>query len=269
MVRNLALVPTLSANHQINTDVVSTLVGVVVVLLLLSLIYKILINRTMKTSRKIFIGFMSFLVLILIPFAFPAKDSDGKIAKNGKVDYVENVDSVPSFNCLLVEKGCKVYLKKNDSTSAYFSFYEHKDSVPSHAVYEMRGDTLVVSSTQNSKGNGMDLFCDNPDDFIVEGHLFIKKGQPHITVVINRGKLELSGGGYELLDVNSTDGELQYRGVGLQSVKAHLVNSKFIIRGAFLLNAHIIAKSNSEIRLQRSKNMVLERDGTCKYYEMN
>jgi len=217
----------------------------------------------MKTSKKLFIAFFVFLVLIIISFSYPGKDYFKKI-KNESIQNFETIN-FQKIKYLKIEKDCTIQLSQSENEKPYFFYIDYKDSVNIKPVYIFSGDTLVVKSTKSSYRNGMWLNCQKIQGFIVHGHLELFNGQKDVDAVIKNGRLTLQGNNYQNLNIKIDNGSAVYWGKGLKHVNAHLNKGKLEIENTILKDVTIDARNKSRIRL-KANNMVSHCDNSSRFY---
>ena len=216
----------------------------------------------MKTSKILFISFFVLIVTLLTVFTikFFHKDIDAYQVQEGFVNIEEEV---PSFSHLKVEKGVRVWVKNSDSTS-YFSFQEHKDSAVIMPQYEMKGDTLVLTSVENSSNNHVSIFVPNMSSCTVRGRVELQNSQTEYNVNLDGGRVTVHGQNTKQLNLLAEGGRLDFWGKKLEIFNAEVQNAEVYLKNCKIDNATIAAKGKARVVVNQTMNLTVAKDETSR-----
>lgn len=212
----------------------------------------------MKTSKILFISFFVLIIALLAVFSvkYFHRDVEEYKAKEG---FVKIEEEVPSFSYLVVEKGVRVWVKNSDSTS-YFTFQEHKDSAVIMPKYQLKGDTLVLTSVETSSNNHVSIYAPNMRSCTVRGRVDLQNGQKVYQVNLQGGRVAVHGHHTKQFNLVAKGGHLDFWGKKLETFNAEVQNAEVYLKNCKIDSATIVAKGKSRVTINQTLRLSVEKD---------
>lgn len=178
----------------------------------------------MKTSNIILISFLVFLFGGITLLYIGSKYYNGI---NHKADFAIQEKKTAPFSVLVAEPGAYLVMKNGKEFSISQSY--KKDRTPNFAPFEVRNDTLFVSTVKSRKDGEWfivpEVYCKNVKSIIAKEQTNVSlKNYQADSLFVNLNKSNLSGDLNKTVFVSFTskDSYVRFKGENIQKLKLQL-----------------------------------------------
>ena len=225
----------------------------------------------MKTSNKIFISFLIFL-LCGITALYVGSKYYGNLYDN-PTNFVDKKTLLSPFSVVVAEPGAVFYLnsgKENEITQSHL-----KGTVPDFGSFIVRNDTLFISSNKSKKvqnrftNNLTNVSCTNVKSIVTKEYSEVRTGKFNVdtlSVIMNKSNFDWRFENSTYLSIQAKDSDIYLEGEKLEKLVVKLDKTK--------LNAPIkkrienlsgSLKNTSDCTFNLSNKIILDVDKTSTY----
>jgi len=185
----------------------------------------------MKTSNIILISFLVFLFGgITLLYIGSRYYNDG----NDKSDFITKVDKIDSFSVVVAEPGAYLVVKNGKEFSVSQSY--KKDIVPDFAPFEVRNDTLFVSTVKSRKDGEWfvvpEVYCKNVKSIIAKekSNVNLKNYQiDSLSVDLNKSDFHWDFNKPAYVNIESKNSYLYLNGNNIEKINLQLDKTKLYL----------------------------------------
>lgn len=217
----------------------------------------------MKTSKKLFISFLSLIGVLFIIVSTSTIKTIRTTDRNSS--YYKKVETgLPSFNHIKVANKSCLEISESETGENCIVYSLPKDSIVDKIIFTLVDDTLILPFQNIRKKQAFKLKCGNIKSITCSVPLTIAKEQDTLSVYSKKGQIIIRSKHFDQLNLTGTGGAfrtIQSLIIDELNVDLHSTRLRFYNVDINKINAK--AENNSEIVIQSAKEIHIKKDESC------